>query len=303
MHTRRNERGLTLIELVIVIAVMMVAIPPLTSLYTEVASASVDETFQSVAISLADSLLEEIASKSFEDPDLSEGSFATEEGSRAAYDDVDDFDGLSNSPPLAIDGTALDDHGGITRSVIVDNVTTSDPDPNTAETDGTTPMKRIRVKVAWTGGRGGELTLCTLRARLIDEEEEEEEGGELIDEAASAATAYQHDDDHFHVDLVSIASTDLEIESVELSATGSPPNLKEFKLDGHKIIKNLDLELPTGVVALTSGSSSDRTIEAGDDPEARIKFKDDFDDGTTEVTLVLHFTDGSSDTITFSVTY
>jgi len=301
MQTRRNERGLTLIELVVVIAVMLVAIPPLTSLYTEVASASVDETYQSAAVSLADSLMEEIVSKAFEDPDLSEGTFATEEGSRAAYDDIDDFDGLSNSPPQGIDGSDLDDYGGITRSVLVDNVTTTTPDPVTAETDGSTPLKRIKVKVVWTGGRGGELTLSTLRARLADEEEEGDQ--ELIDETASAATAYSHNDDHFHIDLVSLASTDLEIESIELTANNSPPNFKEFKLDSHKIIKDLDVELPTGVVAVTDGSTSQRTIEAGDDPEARIKFKDDFDEGTTDVTLTLHFTDGSSDSISFSVTF
>jgi len=301
METRRNERGLTLIELVVVITVMVVAIPPLTSLYTEVAAASVDETYQTAAVSLADSLMEEIVSKAFEDPDLSEGSFATEEASRAAYDDVDDFDGLSNSPPQAIDGADLDDYGGITRSVTVDNVTILAPDPVTPETDGSTPMKRIEVKVVWTGGRGGELTLSTLRARLSDEDDEGSE--ELIDEAAAAATAYSHNDDHFHIDLVSLAGSDLEIESVELTANNSPPNLKEFKLDNHKIINNLDEELPTGVVTLNDGSTSDRTIEAGDDPEARIKFKDDFDEGTTEVTLTLHFTDGSSDSITFSVTF
>jgi|GEM_PF-3602466 len=155
-----------------------------------------------------------------------------------------------------------------------------------------------------TAERNGTIRVVTATlAAPTEEEDEEESSGTLLDESASAATAYQHDDDHFHVDLVSIASNDLEIESIELNADNSPPNLKEFKLDNKKIIEDVDEELPTGVVTLNDGSSSDRTIEAGDDPEARIRFKDDFDEGTTEFTLTVHFTDGSSDAIDFSVTW
>lgn len=93
-------------------------------------------------------------------------SFGPEEGSRAAYDDVDDFDGLSNSPPERIDGTALSDYGGFTRSVTVDNVTAAVPDPVTPEADGSTEFKRIRVTVTWTGAGAGEITLSTLRTLL-----------------------------------------------------------------------------------------------------------------------------------------
>ena len=101
----------------------------------------------------------------FEDPDLGAGSFGTEEASRSAYDDIDDYDGLSNSPPERINGTALSDYGGVTRSATVDNVLLTDPDPVTPEADGSTDFKRIRVTVAWTGGGGGELTLATLRIK------------------------------------------------------------------------------------------------------------------------------------------
>ena len=65
---RRAQAGVTLIEVVAVIAVMMIAVPPLTGLYTQVASASVDETYQAEALSLAETLMEEIVSKAYEDP-------------------------------------------------------------------------------------------------------------------------------------------------------------------------------------------------------------------------------------------
>jgi len=93
-------------------------------------------------------------------------SFGTEEALRAAYDDIDDFDGASESPPRRIDGTPLDDYTGFTRTVSVVNVTAADPDAAVPEADGSTGLKRVTVTVTWTGGRGGELSLSTLRARL-----------------------------------------------------------------------------------------------------------------------------------------
>ncbi len=166
MRTSTNNRGATLIECVTAIVVLAIAIPPLVGLFREVAQHSADDTYQGVAVTYAEGLMEEIVSKAFEDPDLAGGSFGTEEGSRSAYDDIDDYDGLSNSPPERINGTALNDYGGFTRSATVDNVLSTDPDPVTPEADGSTDYKRIRVTVAWTGAGGGEITLTTLRTKL-----------------------------------------------------------------------------------------------------------------------------------------
>ena len=163
---RTGARGLTLIEAVVAIVALAIAIPPLLGLYREVAAHAVEDTNQRVALTYAMALLEEVVSKEFEDPESAAGSFGTEEGSRAAYDDVDDFDGLSNTPPTRIDGTSLSEYGGFTRSVTVTNVTAADPDPTTPETDGSTEFKRVEVTVTWTGGRGGELSLTTLRTKL-----------------------------------------------------------------------------------------------------------------------------------------
>ena len=162
----RARRGSTLIEAVTTILVLGIALPPLVSLFTEISTHSVDKDLQQMALTYADALLEEIVSKEFEDPDGSAGSFGTEEGGRSSYDDVDDYDGWSQSPPTRLDGTALDDYAGFTRSVEVHNVTDSDPDPTSPESDGSTELKRIRVRVTWTGGRGGQLELTTLRSKI-----------------------------------------------------------------------------------------------------------------------------------------
>ena len=148
------------------LVVLSISIPPLVRVFRVVSQGSVDLTLQEVAISYADSMLQEIVSKEFEDPDGSAGSFGTEESSRAEYDDVDDFDGLSNTPPQRLDGTPLDDYGGYSRRVIVNNVTAANPDATSPETDGSTSLKRITVYVRWTAGEGGELSLSTLRGKV-----------------------------------------------------------------------------------------------------------------------------------------
>jgi type II secretory pathway pseudopilin PulG len=188
---RRPSRtsGFSLVEAVMAIVVLGIAIPPLVSMFRIVARNSVDETLQDVALAYANGLMEEITSKGFEDPDLASGSFGTEEGLRGSYNDVDDFDGHSNSPPKQLDGTDLDDFGGFTRSVVVENVTSADPDATIPETDGSTDLKRIEVTVAWTGGRGGELMLSTLCTLIAEGSEPDPEGLGPLDDFALLAGA------------------------------------------------------------------------------------------------------------------
>ncbi|MGB0951612.1 MAG: type IV pilus modification PilV family protein [Planctomycetota bacterium] len=210
------QRGITLVETVIAVLVLGIAVPPLVTLFGEVSTQTVDDSYQRVALIYAESMLEEIVSKEFEDPQSSTGSFGTEEGLRANFDDIDDFDGLSNSPPKHIDGSLLDQYAGFTRSVIIDNVTAEETDPASAESDGSTDFKRIRVTVAWTSGRGGEVTLATLRSQLST-------AGPtgLLDVPASVATIRKTASKKFALDLVNISGEDLVIESFEISEGSS----------------------------------------------------------------------------------
>lgn len=126
-------------------------------------------------------------------------------------------------------------------------------------------------------------------------------GGEPLDEVASAATAARQNHKRATLDLVSITSSDVEISTFSLSADQSTEKLKRLRLDGKQIYKkNSGLNLPTGTVALNKGSSSHRTVPAMESPELRIEFKHSPDDDIT-YTLVLNFTDGSSETIVFTI--
>jgi MSHA pilin protein MshD len=296
MRDRTNQQGATLVETVLAVIVLGIALPPLVGLYREVAARGADDTYQQVAITYAESLLEEIVSKSFEDPGLADGSFGTEESPRSAYDDVDDYDDLSESPPKRLDETMLNEYGGFTRTTTVDNVTTADPDPVTPSADGSTDCKRIRVKVSWTGGKGGELTLSTLRARVCG-------STDPLDEVASAATAVKHSAKRCDLDLVSNSACDGIINSFALSASVATSSLTKLKLSsGSTTIWTGSLALPTGPTALNAGTTAERTVPAVGSPTLQVTFESN-PTGTITYTLVLTFTNGTSSTITFTITW
>ena len=297
MNRQRSTRGASLVEVVTAIVVLGVALPPLAALFSEVAATSPDQTFRQVALNLAESLMEEIGSKAFEDPDLSPGSFGTEEGQRLSYDDVDDYDGLNNSPPRHFDGRLLDDHKGFTRSVFVVNVTAADPDAIVPEADASTHFKRIQVTVAWSGARGGVVRLSTLRTRL--------EGGGApkpgpLDVVASADSALRLDRFYLSLNLVSISPNDEEIESFSLSSDAPSGLVWRLWLENQLVWAGFLISLPTGVLPLNVGSSADRTVRAGARPRATLLFWP-AESGTVEYTLDLNFVGGATSTIKFTI--
>ncbi len=110
---------------------------------------------------LAESLLSELLQRSYEDPDGG-AVFGVESGesstTRTDFDDVDDFDGWSSSPPVDRDGTPLTDSIGWRRTVQVEWVDLSDPGQvKTVETG----VKRITVTVEY--GDVPQASLVALR--------------------------------------------------------------------------------------------------------------------------------------------
>ena len=86
---------MTLIELVIAIAVISISLSGTLMVVNKTTRASADPMLERQSISIAESYLEEIAQKSFLDPDL--GTLCPpSEASRSAYDNVCDYDGLND---------------------------------------------------------------------------------------------------------------------------------------------------------------------------------------------------------------
>jgi MSHA pilin protein MshD len=125
--TMCRQAGTTLIELVIAIVIISIAASTvLMALSTNVAS-SADPMVRHQAVAIAEAYLEEIALKSFVDPDGVDG-----EGSRDLYDDVDDYDGLVDNGARNQFDTAIADLSDYTVSVAV---TASSALPSIASTD------------------------------------------------------------------------------------------------------------------------------------------------------------------------
>lgn len=94
-----RTRGVTLIELTATIAVIALAGAALVGTLSYLSASGGGVLQQAQAQAIADAYLAEITGKSFVDPDGVDG-----EGSRAQFDDVDDYAGLD-------DATARDEFG------------------------------------------------------------------------------------------------------------------------------------------------------------------------------------------------
>jgi len=94
MYSVYRQRGTTFVELVISIVVISVAVTGVLLAITRNTASSADPLLQHQAIAIAEAYLEEILEKPFVDPNGGEP-----EASRDLYDDIDDYNVISNEVP------------------------------------------------------------------------------------------------------------------------------------------------------------------------------------------------------------
>ncbi len=142
-----KSNGFSLIEAMFAVLLVGLAIAALVganAAFTRANGAGAD-------ISTAEFLLEQIkeltATVAVVDPETETetATFGAEEGSVGLYDDLDDFDGASFSPPIGVDRTSLTDFGAFTQQVTVQNVSASDFESVVA--DHSSDFVRVSVKV------------------------------------------------------------------------------------------------------------------------------------------------------------
>jgi MSHA pilin protein MshD len=141
--------GFTLMEAVL--STVIVAVMLVTALNTVGASRLTQH--KAVLVSrgrmFAESLLTEILEQGYQNP-TGQDVFGLEPGkagtTRAAYNDVDDYDGLSESPPVAKDGSGLPNSANWSRTVAVVWVDPLDPTQVKSAESG---AKRITVVAAF----------------------------------------------------------------------------------------------------------------------------------------------------------
>jgi len=160
----REARAITLIEMVAVIVVVGLAIPPLMLMWQNVAYSSGRSATISQATFYAQELMEEIKSKEFVDPEDSTNPALGPNGETYPnFDDVDDFNGHSDSVTgysrcVTVDYVNLNgsNWGG---NCTPDTPTNCTP-PNCASSDAT-DYKRIRVLVSHQLGGASLATMVS----------------------------------------------------------------------------------------------------------------------------------------------
>ena len=113
--TIQEKQGVTLIELVIVVAILAIALTAVTQLLSRTNVRGAYTYNETMAIELGQSYIAEITSKRYDEnspiggvPPCGATSAAScttslgldESESRATYDDVDDYNGLTDDPPM-----------------------------------------------------------------------------------------------------------------------------------------------------------------------------------------------------------
>jgi MSHA pilin protein MshD len=99
--SRARQQGVNLIELIIAIVVISIATTGVLLVYAQVVRHSADPMIQQQALAVAEAYLDEILARPVADPD---GTNAGE--TRATFDNVADYHGISDSPPLNQNGSA-----------------------------------------------------------------------------------------------------------------------------------------------------------------------------------------------------
>lgn len=119
------------------------------------------------ATALAQDLMDEILTTSYRDPDQPPlwGVEEPSANTRASFDDVDDYDGWTESPPQARDGSVLPGWDGWQRQVSVRNVDPNDLAKELAPNDDR-GVRRIRVVASYQGAVLADLIALKTSAEL-----------------------------------------------------------------------------------------------------------------------------------------
>lgn len=153
--THQSQKGVTLIEMVIAIVILGIALSALISSLSSGISQSATPLWESRSLELTQAYLDEILAMKFDGTQPLGGgvvsgvcAISSDGQSRANYDDVDDYDGLNDSPPQLIE-TSLDMSTYSDFSVLV-SVSCSGTELNLSDD---AYAKRIVVTVNVPGGQ------------------------------------------------------------------------------------------------------------------------------------------------------
>ena len=156
MPARRRAPGFTLIEVIIAIVIVGISLTAVMSVFIVTAQHSADPMARQQAQMIAEAYLDEILLKRFYDPD-SNSVCPGPEGSRSAFDNVCDYNGLSQAPTDQT-GAAISALSAYNVAVTVDS---GSVDLNGVNNSGVTRVLLVTVTV--TGPNNTSVTLASYR--------------------------------------------------------------------------------------------------------------------------------------------
>lgn len=127
----KKEKGFTLFEIIMTILVGSIIIPPIILMIVTALRSPVVMTNTIQGNSLASDMMEEILSKRWDENSTGEGPISDDDKTppdqlgpesgetRSTFDDVDDYNNYSESPPVDRNGQVLTDFSNYTRKVEV----------------------------------------------------------------------------------------------------------------------------------------------------------------------------------------
>lgn len=160
------RRGMSLIETTVSVLIAGILFAAVMNTLGASARTQGIQARREVALLLAQKMMDEILPQAYEDPDLAEGSFGLEPdevggGSRALWEDVDDYHGRSASPAEDRTGTAIAWAAGYERAVTCGWL---EPDDLATSSGADTGAKGISVRVSYNGKELVKLSAVRTRA-------------------------------------------------------------------------------------------------------------------------------------------
>ena len=120
-----KNKGFSLIEALFAILLVGLAIVSLVASNSSFTRANAAGADLSTAEFLVEQIKELSATLGVVDPEETTTTFGPEEATLAGYDDLDDFDGATFSPPVSAGKVVLSDFASFSQQVTVENVSAS----------------------------------------------------------------------------------------------------------------------------------------------------------------------------------
>jgi Tfp pilus assembly protein PilV len=121
-----KKGGFSFIEVLIAVVLIALAIVSLLAANSAFTKANSAGTYLSTAQFLVEQIRELTALLPVIDPNTQTSTFGAEEAALADYDDLDDFDGGSFSPPISADRAVLNNFAAFSQQITVENVNAAD---------------------------------------------------------------------------------------------------------------------------------------------------------------------------------